>query len=159
MLQECLRAARVISRCMGEQLAALGLTPVQLDVLDVLREREGIPLHDLRDALCCVGSNVTALVDRMERDGLVERRRDAEDRRVIRLFLGAAGREKLSLLGDPGRCCPVTLDMLSAEERSTLVGLLRKLVSGLGCACPSPGAACSSDSGEENGCERGANGG
>ena len=138
VLQECLRAARIIARWMGARLEQLGLTPTQLEVLDVLQRSEGLPLNELRDALCCVGSNVTAIVDRMERDRLVERRRDPDDRRVIRLYLGPAGREKLAFLGDPRRCCPETLDALGAEERRLLVSLLRKLVGNLACGCAGP---------------------
>jgi DNA-binding MarR family transcriptional regulator len=146
VLRECLRAARVISRWMGGRLEQIGLSPSQLEVLDVLQQQEGIPLRQLRDALCCVGSNVTALVDRMERDGLVERRRDPQDRRITRLFVGPAGREKLELLGNPARCCPETLEVLTPEQRQQLVGLLRRLIDGLGCSQPE--RCCSSGKGE-----------
>jgi len=149
-LQECLRAARVIARWMGSRLDALGLTPQKLEILDVLVQEEGLPLSRLRDLLCCVGSNVTALVDRLEREGLVERRRDPGDRRVIRLYLSASGREKLALLGDPRRCCPETPALLTPEERRTLVRLLRKVVAGMGGGCA--GAPCC---GEGNGGDRG----
>ncbi|MBI3945261.1 MAG: MarR family transcriptional regulator [Armatimonadetes bacterium] len=135
VLQELLRASRVVYRWLGARLEVMGLTPAQLEVLDAVRQSEGLPLSRLRDALCCVGSNVTALVDRMEREGLVERRRDGADRRVVRLFLGPAGREKLARLGDPRECCPETLAALSPAERRRLVSLLRKLVEGLGGAC------------------------
>lgn len=146
VLQECLRAGRVIARWMGSRLAEVGLTPQQVEVLDVLGREDGVPLGCLRDALCCVGSNVTALVDRMERDGLVERRRDADDRRVVRLCLTPAGREKLALLGDPRRCCPETLGVLTTEERRRLVALLRKLAGGLMESCPA-GSCCDDGSG------------
>jgi DNA-binding MarR family transcriptional regulator len=136
---------RVISRWVGSRLEQIGLSPTQLEVLDVLRQQERVPLRQLWDAQCCVDSDITALVDRMERDGLVRRSRDPDDRRIIRLFLGAAGRERLAL-DNSARRCPETLNALNAQERRQLVLLLRKLVDGLGC---SPGRDCSLSEGEQ----------
>ncbi|MDH7570627.1 MAG: MarR family transcriptional regulator [Armatimonadota bacterium] len=141
LLQECLRAARVISRCLSEHLAVLGVTPAQVEVLSVLQRREGLSLSALSDALCCVESNVTALVDRMERDGLVERRRDGEDRRMVRLFLAPLGREKLERLAELGGCSGLLGGVLTPEEEATLRSLLVRLVDGLRHTCPPGGCA------------------
>lgn len=48
-------------------------------------------MDDLAAAMACDQSNVTGLVDRLERTGLVERRADPADRRVRMLVLSEAG--------------------------------------------------------------------
>ena len=74
-------------------LAAYGLTPSQFEILTVLSEEGEIPLSRLSERLCCACSNVTGIVDRLERDGLVKRERSLEDRRVIQLALTEKGRK------------------------------------------------------------------
>jgi DNA-binding MarR family transcriptional regulator len=53
------------------------------------------PLGDLADALDSTPRNITGLVDHLERDGLVERVPDAEDRRSVRARLTEKGRETI----------------------------------------------------------------
>ena len=72
--------------------------------------------------------NVTGLVDRAERDGVVERRSDPVDRRLSRVFLTSKGRELVQALL-PKHTHDVT-DLLSAldpGERRELRRLLGKL--------------------------------
>lgn len=53
------------------------------------------PLSDLAKKLACVRSNVTQLMDRLESEGLVERRRDdPDDRRSVRAVLTEEGRRR-----------------------------------------------------------------
>lgn len=77
-----------------------GITAAQYNVLSVLAEAgEGISQRQLGDVLVVDRSNVTGLVDRMERDGWVRREDDPKDRRVYRVTLTPAGRrlwEKVS---------------------------------------------------------------
>jgi DNA-binding MarR family transcriptional regulator len=70
-----------------------GLTAAQYNVLNVLApRREGISQRELSDLLVVDRSNVTGLVDRMEKAGWVRRADDPADRRVYRVTLTAAGR-------------------------------------------------------------------
>ena len=124
-----LRASRVV-RWMGSRLN-VGLTPAQLDVLDVVRREEGLPLHRARRPL--LWATTSRPGRRMGATawwsaGVIRR-----DRRVIRLFLGPAGRE--ASVVSIRRCAARTLAVLSQEERAELVRLLRKVVDGLGCPC------------------------
>src|SRR5215510_5047478 len=68
------------------------LTPAQAGLLHRLAPHEDLPMIGLADALHCQASNVTDLVDKLERRGLIERRVDANDRRVKMIALTAAGR-------------------------------------------------------------------
>jgi MarR family transcriptional regulator, organic hydroperoxide resistance regulator len=53
---------------------------------------EGVSQAHLADALCLDASTVTKMLLRLERDGVVERRPDADDARVSRVYLTAHGR-------------------------------------------------------------------
>lgn len=53
---------------------------------------EGMTQSQLAEALCLDASTVTKTLGRLERDGLVERRADRDDARVLRVHLTARGR-------------------------------------------------------------------
>ncbi|NEW06926.1 MarR family transcriptional regulator [Paenibacillus sp. SYP-B3998] len=59
------------------------LTGPQLFILRELFLKEPRKLGDLAQAVQLSNSTVSGIVDRLERDGLVERRRDEQDRRVV----------------------------------------------------------------------------
>lgn len=77
-----------------------GITAAQYNVLSALAEEwEGLSQRELGDVLVVDRSNVTGLVDRMEKAGWVRRADDPADRRVYRVKLTPAGRtlwEKIS---------------------------------------------------------------
>jgi DNA-binding MarR family transcriptional regulator len=70
-----------------------GLTAAQYNVLNVLAPRpDGMSQRELSDLLVVDRSNVTGLIDRMEKSGWVQRADDPADRRVYRVTLTAEGR-------------------------------------------------------------------
>ena len=76
------------------RLGAMGLSLAKLAALKALSGAgESLPLTQLAAQLSCVKSNITQLVDRLEADGLVERRPDPHDRRARLATLTAAGRK------------------------------------------------------------------
>ena len=73
-----------------------GLTAAQFNVLNLLAAPEaegGLSQRELADMLVVDRSNVTGLIDRMEKAGWVRRADDPEDRRVYRVQLTASGRK------------------------------------------------------------------
>jgi DNA-binding MarR family transcriptional regulator len=72
-----------------------GLSEGRMGVLFRLLRCGDLPLGELADDLAMTPRNVTGLVDHLERDGLVERVPDTEDRRSVRARLTAAGRERI----------------------------------------------------------------
>jgi DNA-binding MarR family transcriptional regulator len=72
------------------------LSLVHLHVLTVLDEDGPLPMRTLAESLDVSQASATGIVDRMEQRGLVERHRDAADRRVIRVAQTADGRELLA---------------------------------------------------------------
>ncbi|MFQ5516973.1 MAG: MarR family winged helix-turn-helix transcriptional regulator [Acidimicrobiia bacterium] len=103
--------------------AASDLTPSQAYAL--LQIGEPRPMSQLADTLSCDRSNVTAIVDKLESGGLVERRIDPEDRRVKNLALTPAGADLRRKLEDG--MTEWLPDELSKQDVEVLVGLLKKV--------------------------------
>ncbi len=80
----------------------------------------------LAGALSCDASNVTGIVDRLERRGLIERRGSATDRRVKMLALTAEGAAVRSRLVGAVSAPPRELRELSAEDQRTLRDILHR---------------------------------
>ncbi|HXY72564.1 MAG TPA: MarR family transcriptional regulator [Actinomycetota bacterium] len=59
---------------------------------------EGWPQRSLAEHLCIEGPTLTRHLDRLEADGLIERRSDPEDRRVARVYSTAEGQTVLKSL-------------------------------------------------------------
>src|SRR4051794_29866875 len=70
----------------------LGLAPRQAKALRHLEPDTPLAMSRLAEALRCDNSNVTQIVDRLEADGLVERRPAPHDRRIKALLLTDEGR-------------------------------------------------------------------
>jgi DNA-binding MarR family transcriptional regulator len=84
-----------------EQAEKEGLTPAQHQLLLAVRGHDGHQgptIGDVAGYLLLRHHSAVGLVDRAVRAGLVERREDPEDRRVVRLRLTAQGSRKLRQL-------------------------------------------------------------
>jgi len=79
--------ARLTRRAADHRAAQQGMTRAQWGVVLKLARQPGITQRDLADMLDVEPITVARLIDRMETAGLVERRADAQDRRVWRLHL------------------------------------------------------------------------
>lgn len=130
------RLSRVLDKELKDFFAGHGLEFWEFDVLATLR-RSGAPYELspgalLRTAMVTSGA-ITNRVDRMEAKGLVERLRDPDDRRGVRIRLTAAGLELIDELvplhlANERRLLAVLAD----DDRATLTDLLRTLAAGLG---------------------------
>ena len=89
------------------------LSMVHVNVLMTLDHDGPLPMGALADALDVSQASVTGIVDRMEQRGLVERQRDGEDRRVVRVAMTDEARR---LIGS-----------LAAQRREHIAGLLEDL--------------------------------
>jgi DNA-binding MarR family transcriptional regulator len=85
-------ASRAVVQAYQPLLGPLGLTYPQYLVLLVLWEEADIPVKRLGERLRLDSGTLTPLLKRMETAGLVTRRRDAADERVVRIGLTDAGR-------------------------------------------------------------------
>jgi DNA-binding MarR family transcriptional regulator len=103
---EALSAVRFAGRSvhlLQERWADLhGLSEGRLAVLFRLYRCGDLPLGNLADDLDYTPRNITGLIDHLERDGLVERVPDQNDRRSIHARLTAAGRERIESIWREG---------------------------------------------------------
>jgi len=89
-----LSAADVVEARLEAALSPTGLSLAKLAVLHFLADaKEALPLSDLAARQHCVRSNITQLMDRLEKDGLVRRRADPDDRRSVLAELTPAGEQ------------------------------------------------------------------
>ncbi|MFJ9628188.1 MarR family winged helix-turn-helix transcriptional regulator [Streptomyces sp. NPDC101175] len=120
----------VVARFYEDYEAAAGdhsLTGAQARLLSLL-SLEPLPMRKLAQKLKCEPSNVTGIVDRLEARGLVERRPDPADRRVKLAATTDEGRRVARSLRESLRFAREPLAGLSDDERSTLRGLLRRML-------------------------------
>lgn len=90
--------------------------------------REPLSMRELAERLYLDPSNLTALVDRLEALGLVERQADPDDRRVKRLVITHKGtRLSDEIIGAVFEESPV-FDLLDEPEQRELLDLLTRLV-------------------------------
>lgn len=107
--------------------AGFHLTGVQAKVLALLATGP-MPMRQIAHRLKCEPSNVTGIVDRLEAQGLAERRPDPADRRVKLAAATAAGLETAEELRDGLDFAREPLAALSERDRRTLRDLLRRML-------------------------------
>jgi DNA-binding MarR family transcriptional regulator len=97
------RTAQALSSAMAEIFKSVDLTPVQYNVLRILRGslETGLLCGEISERLVTKDSDVTRLLDRMENRGLVVRERHARDRRAVVSRITKKGLEILTELDEP----------------------------------------------------------
>ena len=102
-LLNVLRTADSLTQRLAEALKPFGLTPSQYNVLRILRGAgtDGSRCGEIAERLGAHDPDVTRLLDRLERAGLVTRARDADDRRVVRTKITAGGLALLKRADSP----------------------------------------------------------
>ena len=126
-----LSAADAVEARLEAALSPTGLSLAKLAVLHFLADaKEALPLSDLAARQHCVRSNITQLVDRLEKDGLVRRRPDPEDRRSVLAELTPAGQQAhakgVRALAEAQRAI---VKVLKAGETASLQNALSALTS------------------------------
>ncbi len=120
-----LRLESRIQSTVAEQLRAIDLSVPQCDVLTTLTEAEGISQQELAQRLYVTKGNISGLLDRLERAGLVERRSTAVDRRQYSIHLTASGRAAAErAIALQHALIAATLGRLPAEKLAEFEALL-----------------------------------
>ena len=94
------------------------------------RYRDGLKMNELSRLLMVTGGNVTAIVDQLEKEGLVERLDEPADRRAFRIRLTRAGEKSFTEMARAHEQWVVELLAgLTRRERDELLKLLAKVKS------------------------------
>ena len=127
-----------LTRCTNSLLGRLSerntvgdLTWSQFAVLEALYHLGPMTQGEISAKVLKSGSNMTTVIDNLERDGLVRRERDTQDRRVIHVHLTDAGSRKIEVvLPNHVAALVEEFSVLSPKEQDMLGELCKKLGKG-----------------------------
>jgi MarR family transcriptional regulator, lower aerobic nicotinate degradation pathway regulator len=122
------RLGRTQSGEFVEALEPLGLRPKHFALMNLAELSEGSSQQELGRKLGLDSSGLVSVIDDLEAQGLVERRRDAADRRRYAIHLTRSGRAKLSRAREAVKLrADELLAPLSDDERELLHDLLARV--------------------------------
>jgi DNA-binding MarR family transcriptional regulator len=136
VLLHLLRTGDEAFRVMDENFSSHGMSEGRFTVLMLLGRRailepdaKGVTPAELAEMSGVTRATMTGLIDTLERDGLVVRRPDAADRRMMNVVITDAGHAKMeSMLPEHFRRIGTLMADLSEEDRATLQRLLSKIL-------------------------------
>ncbi|HLJ40319.1 MAG TPA: MarR family transcriptional regulator [Candidatus Acidoferrales bacterium] len=124
---ELLRTTDMLSRGLIQVLKTEDLSATQYNVLRILRGApQGLPCGEIANRMITRDPDVTRLLDRLEKRGLVSRCRETRDRRTVMTRITPRGLKMLARLDNPVQAGHHRqLGHLGRERLRTLVELLR----------------------------------
>lgn len=130
---QVLSLASSIDRDCAALLAPFGLSEGRFVLLFVLDAADdGLAPNALAEQAGVTRATVTGLLDGLERESLIERHADANDRRSLTIRLTRKGKQMARKAFDQhGRWIASLFLHLSVQERKTLGGLLQKVAAGM----------------------------
>lgn len=116
-----------LSRRGAAFLKPYGLSPAQYNTLRILRGAgsEGLPCSEIGERMINRDPDITRMIDRLERRGLVERSREQKDRRVVTTRITQGGLDLLKQVDSPLRA--FIKELLGEVGESRLKPLIRTL--------------------------------
>lgn len=122
------KALRRVSKVYRDEIASYGLTHGQFFLLVAIMEEEGLLPSELADKTSQDRPTITGLLDRLEKDGWIERRPDTRDRRSLRIHLAPRAIEcRKALLTLFEESNQKFLDRFSQEEWDLMDSFLVRL--------------------------------
>jgi len=118
----------VVNRKVSKKLRKWELSVPKYGIIIHLFDHEPLALTELSKLIFCGNSNITALVDRMEKSGLVQRVNSRNDRRIKEIRLTEKGRELAPrVISEYRPFLHQMMNCLAHEEQRALTDLLRKI--------------------------------
>lgn len=133
------RAYGVVQRLMAVYFARFDITPPQFQLLTIVNRLGGPTQRSLARELYVSFPNVTVMLDRLERAGLIRRRPNAEDRREKLVELTDRARSLLRRIWKvhPGQLDRVMVGLTDSEQKR-LTRLLNKMIAAHAAEPPTP---------------------
>lgn len=122
------RASDSIQARLSSSVSLQALTISQFGVLEALLHLGPLNQNELGSKILKSNSNMTTVIDNLEKRGLVRRQRRGDDRRMIEIFLTTEGKKLIETVF-PQHVAAIQeqFAVLPAEEQIELGNLLRKL--------------------------------
>jgi DNA-binding MarR family transcriptional regulator len=124
---ELLRTVDLLSRNLSDVLKTEDLSSTQYNVLRILRGApDGLPCGEIGSRMITRDPDITRLLDRLEKRGLISRHRETKDRRMVMARITPEGIQLLSQMDEPVReAHRAQLGHLGRERLRALTGLLQ----------------------------------
>lgn len=133
LVERLLTVAHGIRRRHNAELASYELSVPRGRLLMAMHQLGEPKMSELAASLDLNARTITTAVDTLEREGILERRPDPNDRRATRVLLSDAGRRQIAEWQEfQQRLAESAMAPLSAEERRSLKRVLDKIRDGLG---------------------------
>lgn len=125
-------AARLLARAIDQRLKPIGMSSGHMPVMFALAHGDALSQRALTEFAAIEQPTMAATLARMERDGLVVRRPDPNDRRAWLYTLSDEGKEKSLKVREAGQAInEAALSGLSQDERDAFLAALAKVVANL----------------------------
>jgi MarR family 2-MHQ and catechol resistance regulon transcriptional repressor len=122
------RASHAVQRHAEANVGRNGLTPGEFGILEALYHKGPLLLGEVQRKILASSGGVTYLVDRLEREGLVERRACPTDRRARYAALTRKGEELMErAFPEHAAALERAVSGLDVAEQKQAIELLRKL--------------------------------
>jgi DNA-binding MarR family transcriptional regulator len=145
------QAARSMRTAITHHLTTSGLYAGQDGVILALAEEDGLPAGSLAQKLGVKAPTITRTIGRMEAQGFVERRPDADDARLTKVYLTESGRNSVAEITASSEACDAMATRgFSEKEIRTMVRLLKAIDGNLQAGEPADTDDGDSDATEQN---------
>ncbi|MBR1631785.1 MAG: MarR family transcriptional regulator [Paludibacteraceae bacterium] len=126
-------ASRLLTQAYQPYLAPLGLTYPQYLVMMILWEEGALPVNDIAHRISLETNTVTPLIQRLERQGLVQRQRGTADSRQRIISLTTQGQELKQRAVEVPECMEqdITNFVTHAQQLEQMIPMLDELIEGL----------------------------
>jgi MarR family transcriptional regulator, organic hydroperoxide resistance regulator len=131
------RAAKLMRSAADAAMSRHGVRVGQNLVMEALAEEDGLTPGEVAHRLGVTTPTIVKMATRMEATGLIKRRRDARDARLVRLYLTDQGRSLLGPIEEERRRLQERATAnLTAAERRHLDSALAKIIENLEAIAP-----------------------
>lgn len=121
------KAERVITGKSEKIIRNNNLTDSQFSVIDVLYTKGEMRISHLLETMLATSGNMTVILKNMERDGIIYRKKDENDKRAFIVGLTDKGRGLFEKILPPHKCEIEKLySIFTDEEKATFIKLLKK---------------------------------
>lgn len=126
------RVYKRMSRAVSANLKFLGTTDPQFGVLRTLNEKSVASMGEISDWVLTCNANLTTLINRMEKNGLIERNINQDDKRIKCVSLTEKGKILAKQAIEPHRDYVAQMfSLLNEEDLKNLEIILKKIKKGI----------------------------
>ena len=121
------RAEHTIHRIEYKTIKQSGLTIAQFGVLEALYNKGDLKICEIIERILTTSGNITVVIKNLEKDGLIKKKPDPNDKRSCIISLTEEGKKIIeNILPDHIKNIKGIFEILTDEEKNTLKTILKK---------------------------------